>query len=108
MTIYNAQNDSRIYGFLRLVSPHFLARIWFAVEEGSPPPPAVYVILSDRLLNATHRSNDVVITMSPPTPTVELKDYVSLTGVGTAIIDGIVTSGEWDNAGIVNFLVKVP
>ena len=33
---------------------------------------------------------------------------VSLTGLGTATVDGIMTAGEWDSAGRVNLLVNIP
>ena len=48
----------------------------------------------------------LAIAVSRP---VEAHDInVVLTGLGTATIDGIISSGEWDNAGSINFPANVP
>ena len=33
---------------------------------------------------------------------------VSLSGIGTATIDGVISEGEWDGAGSADFLVNIP
>ncbi len=61
VNIYNAQTNSRLYGFCALSSPKNLTSLWFAVEKGKTPPKSVYIDLKDRKLNQTYRSNDVTI-----------------------------------------------
>ena len=60
VNVHNAETDGRIYGFCAFRSPDDLKSVWFAVPEGTPPPP-VYVVLVDRLTDTTYRSNRVDI-----------------------------------------------
>ncbi|THD35051.1 MAG: hypothetical protein E7773_11330 [Sphingomonas sp.] len=46
----------RIYGFCALGSPADLNKIWFAVERGTPPPPTVYIEMTDRATGSKYRS----------------------------------------------------
>lgn len=62
MDIYNAQTNSRIYGFCALSSPNDLTKIWFAVAKEQTPPQSVYVELKDRQENKTYKSNNVSVT----------------------------------------------
>ena len=49
-----------------------------------------------------------VLSLAFP-PLVKAHDpAVSLTGSGTATIDGVMNSGEWDSAGRVSFLMNIP
>lgn len=61
VNIYNAQTNSRLYGFCALSSPKNLTSLWFAVEKGKTPPKSVYITLKDRKLNKTYRSNTVLL-----------------------------------------------
>ena len=47
----------RLYGFCALGSPNDLGKIWFATEEGTVPPSYVYIVITDRQLNKTYKSN---------------------------------------------------
>ena len=57
--IFNAKDDSYIYGFCALSSPESLTSIWFAVEKGAKPPETVYVVLMDRKNETAYRSNSI-------------------------------------------------
>lgn len=57
--IYDAADDSRLYGFCAFSSPQSLNSIWFAIEQGESPPEAVYVSLRDRKEDTTYPSNKV-------------------------------------------------
>jgi hypothetical protein len=50
----------------------------------------------------------VLSTLTVPLPADAQGSVVSLSGVGTATIDGQLAPGEWDLAGKVNFLVNLP
>ena len=50
----------------------------------------------------------VLSTLTVPSPADAQGSVVSLSGVGTATIDGQPAPGEWDLAGKVNFLVNLP
>jgi hypothetical protein len=63
--IYDATNNSRIYGFCGLKSPSDLNLIWFAESVGTPPPAQVYIKLTDRATGAVYTSNTVT-PVSPP------------------------------------------
>jgi hypothetical protein len=63
--IYDARNNSRIYGFCGLRSPSDLNLIWFAESVGTPPPAQVYIKLTDRATGAVYTSNNVT-PLSPP------------------------------------------
>ena len=56
------QNNKYIYGFCALGSAEDLSGLWFAVAAGTDPPPAVRVILNDRLCEKEYRSELVEIT----------------------------------------------
>ena len=90
--IYDAQTDRKLYAYTRLSSPSLLADLGLPIREDVPPPRTVYVILEDRLMNETYRANDVTLIKIG-------SELVSLTGIGTASIDGVLAPGEWDNAG---------
>lgn len=47
----------RIYGFCALTSAEDLNNIWFQLPQGQAPPSSVYIVLTDRLTNAIHKSN---------------------------------------------------
>jgi hypothetical protein len=53
------ENNNYIYGFCAFNSPYDLTTIWFAEPEGTSPPTAVYVVLTDRSTtpNTTYTSN---------------------------------------------------
>lgn len=59
--IFDAQTNQRIYGFCAFSSPKDLNSLWFAVETGKTPPKSVYIVLKDRRLNKTYRSNSVLL-----------------------------------------------
>jgi TonB family protein len=55
------RTGKRLNGFCALISSLDLNKIWFAVPQGDTPPSHVYVVLTDRLTNATYKSNLVAI-----------------------------------------------
>ncbi|WP_236143394.1 hypothetical protein [Nostoc sp. CMAA1605] len=57
--IFDTQTNQPIYGFCGFSSPKDLNSLWFAVETGKTPPKSVYIVLKDRRLNKTYRSNSV-------------------------------------------------
>ncbi len=59
LTIYNAKDNKRIYGYCAFSSPDHLREFTFSVQQGKSPPPAVYVELTDRRENVKYRSNPV-------------------------------------------------
>lgn len=59
--IYDAADGTKIYGFCGLSSPKDLNGLWFAVEQGTVPPAAVYVELIDRRESLIYRSNAVPV-----------------------------------------------
>ncbi|NJO63198.1 MAG: hypothetical protein HC836_34755 [Richelia sp. RM2_1_2] len=73
VNIFNAQTNSRLYGFCALSSPKNLTSLWFAVEKGQNPPKSVYITLEDRQTNKTYRSNVVLLKeeQNPPQATKE-------------------------------------
>lgn len=68
--IFDAQTNQRLYGFCALSSPKDLNSLWFAVEKGKTPPKSVYLVLQDRRLKKTYRSNSVLLEQT----TSELKE----------------------------------
>lgn len=62
--IYNAQDESYIYGFCAFSDPKALQWIWFAVAAGETPPEAIYVTLIDRRKDMIFRSNTVNLSTS--------------------------------------------
>lgn len=61
VNIYDAEDNSRLYGFCALSSPQSLNSIWFAIEQGVSPPEAVYVSLRDRKEDTTYLSNEIFL-----------------------------------------------
>jgi hypothetical protein len=59
INIYDASNDSYIYGFCAFGSPSDLQGIWFAEPVGTPAPDQVYIKMIDRAANVTYTSNSV-------------------------------------------------
>lgn len=57
--IYDAADNSRLYGFCAFSSPQSLNSIWFTIEQGESPPEAVYVSLIDRKEDTTYLSNEI-------------------------------------------------
>jgi hypothetical protein len=51
------QRGKRLYGFCALHRPEDLKSLWFAVEEGVPPPSWVYIEMNDRETNRKYKSN---------------------------------------------------
>jgi len=54
-------DGTRIYGFCALQTSDDLDSIWFAVPNGTAPPTAVYVTLTDRLCGIAYVSNTIAI-----------------------------------------------
>jgi hypothetical protein len=50
-------NGVRLYGFCALRCGEHLDRLWFAVRQGAPPPEQVYIVLYDRKLGRSYKSN---------------------------------------------------
>jgi hypothetical protein len=69
--IYDASDDSRLYGFCALGSPANLGGIWFGQSHGTVPPVAVYIIMEDRLTGFTYRSNNA--GLRAPKPVIAFK-----------------------------------
>lgn len=57
--IFNAQTGDRLYGFCSLGSSANLDNLWFAVKQGQSPPKCVNIVMTDRLLKKTYKSNNV-------------------------------------------------
>ena len=57
--IFDSQSGERIYGFCALSSPQNLDNLWFAVKKGEEPPQCVNIVMTDRLLKKTYKSNKV-------------------------------------------------
>lgn len=64
--IFNAQNGDRLYGFCSLGAPANLDNLWFAVKQGQNPPKCVNMVMTDRLLNKTFKSNNVCFNSTVP------------------------------------------
>lgn len=64
----HADDGRYLYGFCALDSAASLRKLWFAVEVGQSPPPAVYIVLNDRLRQISARSNSATVTPPPPVP----------------------------------------
>jgi hypothetical protein len=60
VNVYDASNNSYIYGFCGFEKPSDLLLIWFAEPVGTPPPLQVYITLVDRATGVTYMSNNVV------------------------------------------------
>jgi len=55
--IYDAADNTRLYGFCALSASQQLEDIWFAVPSGQAPPDYVYITLEDRRCEITYTSN---------------------------------------------------
>lgn len=64
--IFDADTNTRIYGFCAIAAPNELADLWFAVPQGTPSPTAVYVTLVERRLGFVFRSNEVAVPSAQP------------------------------------------
>ena len=98
------QDNKYIYGFCALGSADDMGGLWFAVPAGEAPPTGVWVILWDRLCQANwedgYRSTLVPIKkMLGPTVTDDLEVQSEYAAI-SPVIDGIVSSGEWNGAGM--------
>jgi hypothetical protein len=51
------QSGRRLYGFCALGKAADMGKIWFALEEGVPPPSWVYIEMNDRQTNTKYKSN---------------------------------------------------
>jgi hypothetical protein len=51
--------DQRIYGFCALESASGMQSIWFTVDAGAAPPPAVYIAIEDRACEQRYVSNTI-------------------------------------------------
>jgi hypothetical protein len=69
--IHNGETNERLYGFCAFSSPQNLNSLWFSVEKGQTPPKSVYIVLTDRRLNKTYRSNSVLLEQQSPQATKE-------------------------------------
>jgi hypothetical protein len=54
-------NGVRLYGFCALRCGEHLDRLWFAVRQGEVPPQQVYIVLYDRKLGRSYKSNRVKV-----------------------------------------------
>ena len=54
-------DGKRLYGFCALGSLDGLRRLWFAMPQGEPPPPLVYIVIHDRKTDEKSTSNAVAI-----------------------------------------------
>ncbi|NTU81931.1 MAG: hypothetical protein HGA45_21560 [Chloroflexales bacterium] len=64
----HASDGRYLYGFCALGAAANLRKLWFAVEAGQSPPPAVYIVLNDRRLKRTVSSNHAPVSPPPPVP----------------------------------------
>jgi hypothetical protein len=53
------RGGKKLYWFCALTGPDDLKNVWFALTDGTAPPEAVYVEMTDRRTGATKRSNMV-------------------------------------------------
>jgi uncharacterized caspase-like protein len=58
-------NGKRLYGFCALKTSEDLNGIWFALAQGQTAPSHIYIVLTDRLTNATHKSDQIVLPKLP-------------------------------------------
>jgi hypothetical protein len=64
--IHDAATGQEIYGFCALHAPADLQGLWFSTKLGEPPPACVYIVMTDRKLNKTYKSNKVCFPHHPP------------------------------------------
>jgi hypothetical protein len=64
--IYDAATGKELYGFCALNKPADLRGLWFSTKLGEPPPDCVYIVMTDRKLNKTYKSNKVCFDSHPP------------------------------------------
>ena len=50
-------DGKKLLWFCAFTTPDDLAHLWFALTEDKPPPPSVYIEMTDRRTGATIRSN---------------------------------------------------
>jgi len=58
--------EKRLYGFCALPSRSGLRMLWFALAQGSPPPPPVHIEITDRQTNRKAISNAVSFAKAAP------------------------------------------
>jgi hypothetical protein len=81
LEIYDASDDSNIYGFCGFDSPDDLSSFWFAVPTGQAPPD-IYIELWDRAEEITYRSN----TVTPGVGGTQYQLDVTLEGNSTGTV----------------------
>jgi hypothetical protein len=97
------QADNYLYGFCALGSADDMSGLWFAIPADHAPPTGVWVILWDRLCQTNwqdgYRSALVPIReMLGPKITEDLEVHSQYAAI-SPVIDGVVSSGEWNGAG---------
>ena len=92
------QDGGQIYGFCALGSSDNLNSIWFGVPDGTDPPESVRIILNDRYCEHEYASDLLPVPdlASPPASDLEIR---STWADVSPVIDGIVSDGEWNDAG---------
>jgi hypothetical protein len=58
--IFN-ENNVRLYGFAALRCGEHLDRLWFAVRQGAQAPREVFIVINDRKLRRSYKSNRVKV-----------------------------------------------
>lgn len=92
--IYRGDTNQRIYGFCAFDDADDLDKIWFALPEGSAPPPSVYIILRDRRCGAVYQSNTVALPSSAVTcPNVRSRSLEQASAIiqNAGLVVGTVT-----------------
>jgi hypothetical protein len=72
----HAADGRYLYGFCALSSAASLRQLWFAVEAGQSPPPAVYIVLNDRRANLSVSSNHAPV--APPPPVARFREILGV------------------------------
>ena len=54
---FYGEDGNRLNGFCAIMNHDGLAKIWFAVATGTPPPVSVFIVLTERLTETKYRSN---------------------------------------------------
>lgn len=105
--IWNADTNTRIYGFCALDAPESLALIWYAAAPGGPRAVRVYVTLWDRLLNVTVQSN-VLTVNTAPTANAGADAVIAAPGVAVALDGSASADPEFDPMDFAWALVQTP